>query len=177
MSAMKPRVQVMYNQAQYWSGWCIDNEVENPDLIRLRRLLDAVTTYLQDERDEFFVPTPPSSGRALQAHIAGSVANVHCAPTHFIVKCARCGHAPAVATDAINSNLEVCVSCGVQIVIHGLRVEPTDAQVLGALNAAGRAESDAYEPEPNLGRFRKRSIRAMRAALRAASEVQCKAGA
>lgn len=119
MNAVKPRTQVMVNQAQYWSGWCIDNEVETPDLVRLRHLLDEVTAYLKDERDSFFVPWTPSTDAALMAHISGSVANVHYRPTHFIVKCARCGEAPVVSSDKVNSQLEVCGACGVQIGAQG----------------------------------------------------------
>lgn len=44
-------VPQMIARAQYWRGWCIDNEIENTELVRIRYLLDAVTEHLKDERD------------------------------------------------------------------------------------------------------------------------------
>jgi hypothetical protein len=41
----------MIARAQYWSGWCIDNEIDNSELVRLRYLLNAVVEHLKDERD------------------------------------------------------------------------------------------------------------------------------
>lgn len=38
-------------RAQWWSGWCIDNEESLPDLVEVRRLLDAVVDHLKNERD------------------------------------------------------------------------------------------------------------------------------
>ncbi len=49
--------------------------------------------------------------------------------------------------------------------------EPTDAQVLAALNAKGHAESKLYESAPDLEFFTAGSIYVMRAALRAAAET------
>jgi hypothetical protein len=43
-------VPQMIARCQYWTGWCIDNE-DGGELVRLRYLLQAVTAYLQDERD------------------------------------------------------------------------------------------------------------------------------
>ena len=44
-------VPQMIARAQYWTGWCVDNELGDPELTRLRYLLQAVTAHLQDERD------------------------------------------------------------------------------------------------------------------------------
>ena len=44
-------VPQMIARAQYWTGWCVDNEINDRELTRLRYLLQAVTAHLQDERD------------------------------------------------------------------------------------------------------------------------------
>lgn len=51
VSVERMDVPQMIARAQYWTGWCIDNEIEDRDLVRLRYLLQAVTAHLQDERD------------------------------------------------------------------------------------------------------------------------------
>lgn len=55
----------------------------------------------------------------LAAHDAEVRASVLAEQGH-IVPCARCGKHPVVAADALNSNLDVCGDCGVQIGLHDL---------------------------------------------------------
>ena len=69
MSAIVPveRMDVpqMIARAQYWTGWCVDNEINDRELTRLRYLLQAVTAHLQDERDA-------AQESAVQDHMDGS---------------------------------------------------------------------------------------------------------
>ena len=53
MMAAVERMDVpqMIARAQYWTGWCVDNEINDRELTRLRYLLQAVTAHLLDERD------------------------------------------------------------------------------------------------------------------------------
>ena len=44
-------VPQMIARAQYWTGWCVDNEINDRELTSLRYLLQAVTAHLLDERD------------------------------------------------------------------------------------------------------------------------------
>lgn len=51
VSVERMDVPQMITRAQYWMGWCVDNEINDRDLTRLRYLLQAVTAHLLDERD------------------------------------------------------------------------------------------------------------------------------
>lgn len=53
-------VPQMIARAQYWTGWCVDNEINDRDLTRLRYLLQAVTAHLLHERDAALGPGDPS---------------------------------------------------------------------------------------------------------------------
>lgn len=56
-------IQQMIARSQYWTGWCIDNETETPELVGLRYLLQSVTSHLQDERDAWgLLPGPNTEG-------------------------------------------------------------------------------------------------------------------
>ena len=57
--------------------------------------------------------------RWLAAHDAEVRASVLAEQGH-VVLCARCGKHPVVAADALNSNIDVCGDCGVQIGLHDL---------------------------------------------------------
>lgn len=51
IEAERMDVPQMIARASYWRGWCIDNEIDDKELVRLRYLLDAVQLHLYDVRD------------------------------------------------------------------------------------------------------------------------------
>lgn len=51
IEAERMDVQQMIARASYWRGWCIDHEIEDAELVRLRYLIDAVLLHLYDVRD------------------------------------------------------------------------------------------------------------------------------
>lgn len=51
IEAERMDVPQMIARASYWRGWCIDHEIEDKELVRLRYLLDAVSLHLYDVRD------------------------------------------------------------------------------------------------------------------------------
>lgn len=58
--------------------------------------------------------------RALAAHDAAKRAGWEAEQGGHVVPCARCGQRKVVASDAINSDMEVCGRCGTEIALHEL---------------------------------------------------------
>lgn len=118
-----------------------------PDL--LAKASDAVDVKLQS----FGVDPIVKDGEVwLGVSIARTVLEVVRQPIaegKFVVSCARCGEEPVVAPDAINSDMQVCGTCGVNIGREMRNVEVTTPDLtkvdrVEVIDSTGRAFTRRY---------------------------------
>lgn len=163
IEAERMDVPQLIARASYWRGWCIDHEIDDKALVRLRYLLDALLLHLY-EFEKFY------------------------AEHAYVTSCARCGVNRVVTHTPDNADMDVCGDCGV-IIGRGEsepQTEPTDAPIEEALAWVGHAWDDgnasgldgwvgpgrgAGEVDREAQHARTRLIHKAEAALRAAAET------